>query len=84
MAAEEVARQRREVATFIAIVLAVLTACWLAVGALLAPLLPGGAPTAVLIYVLLTLVPLAVFIATRAAGVYAGAAVRLLVFRPLW
>jgi len=84
MAESQAARQRREVATFVAIVLAVLTACWLVVGALLAPLLPGGAAAAVLIYVLLTLAPLGVFIATRAAGLYAGAAVRLLVFRPLW
>ena len=83
MAENQAARQRREVATFVAIVLAVLTACWFAVGALLSPLLPGGAAAAVLIYVLLTLAPLGVFITTRAAGLYAGAAVRLLVFRPL-
>ncbi len=84
MATDEARRQRRQVATFVVVVLAVLSGCWLLVAALLAPLLPGGGATAVLIYVLCTLVPLAAFILTRALGVYAGAAVRLLVFRPLW
>jgi predicted MPP superfamily phosphohydrolase len=78
------APERRHVAAFVAVVLAVLSACWLTVAALAAPRLPGGAWTAALLYVLFTLVPLAIFIATRALGVYAGAVVRLLVFRPLW
>jgi uncharacterized protein len=80
----EAARERRRIATFLLVVLSVLTACWVVVGALAAPLLPGGALTATWIYLLLTLVPLLVFILTRALGLYAGAAVRLLVFRPLW
>jgi len=84
MPADEARRQRRAVAVFIVSVLAVLTGGWLVVAALMAPLLPGGAATAGLLYTLLTLVPLAVFILTRTLGVYAGAAVRLLVFRPLW
>jgi predicted MPP superfamily phosphohydrolase len=78
------APERRQVAAFVAIVLAVLSGCWLAVSALASPLLPGGAWTAALLYVLFTLIPLAVFIATRALGVYAGALVRVLIFRPLW
>lgn len=84
MPADEARRQRREVATFVVVVLAVLTGGWLAVAVLMAPLLPGGGATAGLLYTLFTLVPLAVFILTRALGVYAGAAVRVLVFRPLW
>ena len=80
----EAARERRRIAAFVLIVLAVLTASWAVVGALAAPLLPGGASTVTLIYLLFTLVPLGVFILTRALGVYAGAALRLLVFRPLW
>ncbi len=84
MPAEEGRQRRREIATFVAVVLAILSACWLVAGALAAPLLPGGGGTAALLYALLTLVPLAVFILTRVLGLYAGAAVRLLVFRPLW
>jgi len=78
------APERRRIAAFVAVVLAVLSACWLVVAALATPLLPGGAWTALLLYTLLTIVPLAAFIATRALGVYAGAAIRLLIFRPLW
>ena len=78
------APERRRIAVFVAVVLGVLSACWLVVSALLAALLPGGPWAAALVYALFTLVPLAVFIATRALGLYAGAAVRLLVFRPLW
>lgn len=81
---EELRRQRRAVAAFIATVLAILTACWAVVGLLVAPVLPGGGWTAALAWALLTLVPLAVFILTRSLGLYAGAALRLFVFRPLW
>ena len=83
MPSEEV-RQRRQIAAFVVIVLTVLTACWLVLAVLLAPLVPGGGASVVLVYALLTEVPLGVFILTRALGLYAGAAVRLLVFRPLW
>jgi hypothetical protein len=78
------ARERRRIATSLVVVLSLLTACWVVVGSLAAPLLPGGALTATLVYLLLTLVPLLVFILTRALGLYAGRVLRLLVFRPLW
>ncbi len=80
----QAARQRRAVRRFVVRVLAVLSACWLVVGATLAPLLPGGAWTAAAAWLLFTVLPVAIFIATRARSVYPGAAVRLLVFRPLW
>ena len=83
MPAEE-AHQRRQIAAFVVIVLVVLTACWLVLAVLLAPLVPGGASAVVLVYALLTEIPLGVFILTRALGLYAGTLVRLLVFRPLW
>jgi predicted MPP superfamily phosphohydrolase len=76
--------QRRAVAAFVVRVLAVLTACWAAVGLLLAPVLPGGVWTAALAWILFTLAPIAVFILTRSRSVYPGTWVRLLVFRPLW
>ncbi len=80
----EARRQRRAIAAFVAIVLAVLTACWAVVALLLAPVFPGGLGGAAVAWALLTLVPLAVFIGMRSLGIYAGAAVRLFVFRPLW
>jgi len=76
--------ERRRIARFVVAVLGVLTACWLVVAVLLGPLVPGGAATVVLVYALLTEIPLGVFILTRLLGLYAGAALRLLVFRPLW
>ena len=76
--------ERRRIALFVVVVLGVLTACWLVVAVLLGPLVPGGAATVVLVYALLTEIPLGVFILTRLLGLYAGAALRLLVFRPLW
>lgn len=75
---------RRAIARIVVRVLAVLTACWAVVGALAAPALPGGAGTAAAAWVLFTLVPLGVFIGTRARGLYPGAALRVWVFRPLW
>jgi predicted MPP superfamily phosphohydrolase len=72
------------VAAFVVRVLAILTACWVVVGALVAPVLPGRAWTALAAWVLLTLVPIAVFILSRSRGIYPGAIVRLFVFRPLW
>jgi predicted MPP superfamily phosphohydrolase len=80
----EVTPQRGQIAAFVITVLAVLTACWLVLAVLLAPVVPGGGATVVLVYALLTEIPLGVFILTRALGLYAGAALRLLVFRPLW
>jgi len=72
------------VARFVAVVLAILTTCWAVAGALAAPALPGGAWTAAAAWALLTFAPLATFIAWRALRRYPGAAVRVLVFRPMW
>ena len=83
-AGEEARRHRRAVRWFVVSLLAILTACWLVVGATFAPLLPGGGWTAATVWALFTLVPVAVFILTRSRGVYPGALVRLLIFRPLW
>jgi hypothetical protein len=77
-------RARRAIAVFILRVLAILTACWITVGTAVAPALPGGGWTAAALWVLFTLVPLGVFITTRARAIYPGALVRVLVFRPLW
>lgn len=82
--AEPSALERRAIARFVSIVVAVLTACWAAVGLVAAPALPGGAWTAAGAWALLTIVPLALFIATRARRAYPGALVRVLVFRPMW
>jgi predicted MPP superfamily phosphohydrolase len=57
-----------------------VVACWGVVGALVAPLLPGGWLT-VAAAALLSFVPLAVFLRSRAAGRYPGAITRLLLFR---
>ncbi len=75
---------RAAVARFVAVVLGVLTACWAIVAALLAPLVPGGLFAGAAAWAAFTLLPLAVFVLTRWRGVYPGAAVRVLVFRPLW
>jgi len=80
----EARRARRQVAVFVVLVLAILTVCWTVVGMIAAPALPGGGWTAAVLWVLFTLVPLGVFLVTRARGIYPGALVRLLVFRPLW
>jgi predicted MPP superfamily phosphohydrolase len=81
---ENARRQRRAVRGFVVRVLAILTACWLVVGASLAPVLPGGGWTAAAVWALFTAVPVAAFIVTRSRGAYPGALVRLLIFRPLW
>ena len=80
----EVRRTRRQIAVFVARVLAILTCCWIVVGMVAAPALPGGGATVVALWVLFTAVPLAVFIVTRTRAIYPGAWVRVLVFRPLW
>jgi predicted MPP superfamily phosphohydrolase len=77
-------RARRSIARFVLRALAILTACWVVVGTASAPLLPGRGWAAAGVWALLTLVPLAVFVLTRARGIYPGALVRVLVFRPLW
>lgn len=80
----EARRARREIAVFVVRVLAILTCCWTVVGIVAAPVLPGGGRTVMALWVLFTPVPLGVFIVTRARGIYPGALVRVLVFRPLW
>jgi predicted MPP superfamily phosphohydrolase len=80
----EPALSRRTVARFVATVLVILTACWTVVATLAAPALPGGFGTAAVAWLLLTIVPLGVFIVTRWRGIYPGARVRVWVFRPLW
>ena len=75
---------RRAIARILVRVLAILTACWAVVGAAAAPWLPAGGWSAAAAWVLFTLVPLGVFIGTRAWRIYPGALVRVLVFRPLW
>ena len=77
-------RRRRGVAVFVARVLAILTACWLVVGAVAAPALPGGGWFALAAWLLFTAAPLGTFILTRARRWYPGSLVRVLVFRPLW
>jgi uncharacterized protein len=82
--APEARSARRAIAAFVVRVLVILTACWAVVGILAAPALPGGGWTAAALWVLFTLLPLGLFIATRARGIYPGAMIRVLVFRPLW
>lgn len=65
-------------------VLLFLTACWLVVGALLAPILPGGWILAGGSMLVLTGLPLAAFIRRQRRREYPGALVRLLVYRPFW
>jgi predicted MPP superfamily phosphohydrolase len=75
---------RRAVVRFVATILTILTSCWAVVGLLAAPRLPGGIGAAAAAWLLLTIVPLGVFVVTRWRGIYPGAAVRIWVFRPLW
>jgi predicted MPP superfamily phosphohydrolase len=82
--ADAEARQRRAVRGFVVRVLAILSACWLIVGASVAPLLPGGGWTATAAWAVLTVLPIALFIVARSRGWYPGGLVRLFVFRPLW
>ncbi len=78
------APSRRQIAVFVTRALAILTGCWVVVGLLAAPALPGGLWTAAGAWALFTLVPLGAFVLTRARGLYPGALVRVWVFRPLW
>ena len=72
------------VLAFLAIILALLAASWVAVGALLAPVLPGGWATILAAAVLVTVVPFGALIGTRVRGIYPGRFFRLTVFRFLW
>lgn len=69
---------------FLALLLTLLTTCWYVVGSVLAPIVPGGGWTVLAAALLLTALPLATLIGTRALGHYPGAFIRLVVFRPFW
>ena len=69
---------------FVALLLTLLTTCWYVVGRVLAPMVPGGGWTVSAAALLLTALPLATLIGTRALGHYPGPVIRLLVFRPFW
>jgi predicted MPP superfamily phosphohydrolase len=60
-----------------------LATCWGIVGALLAPIVPGGWPAVLLAAVLSTL-PLFALVGECRAGRYPGRLFRLLVMRPFW
>jgi predicted MPP superfamily phosphohydrolase len=64
--------------------LALLTAVWLVVGVVVAPLLPGGWGTLAAVALLVTPLPLALILRQRARGRYPGRWTRLLVLRPFW
>ena len=61
----------------------VTTACWLLVGALLAPFVPGGGVT-ILVAALLLSAPIAVLVRGFTRRSYPRRAVRLYVLRPFW
>ncbi|HEX6631537.1 MAG TPA: metallophosphoesterase [Gemmatimonadaceae bacterium] len=64
--------------------LALLAAVWLAVGVVLAPLLPGGWAALAVLALLVTPLPLALILRQRQRGRYPGRWTRLLVLRPFW
>jgi predicted MPP superfamily phosphohydrolase len=76
--------QRRAIILFVALLLTLLSTCWTVVGTLLAPTLPGGGRTVLGAALLFTAIPLATLVGVRVLGLYPGALVRLLVFRPFW
>jgi predicted MPP superfamily phosphohydrolase len=65
-------------------VLIVLGACWLVVGAIVAPVMPGGWLSMAIAMVALTGLPLSAFIRRQRRREYPGALVRLFVYRPFW
>lgn len=77
-------RSSTRIALFLAIALGWLAASWTIIGALLAPLLFGGAKIATAGALLLTVAPILTLVLLRAARRYPGTAVRLFVFRPFW
>ena len=72
------------VGRFVATILLLLLTQWLLVGAALAPVLPGGWATLLLVVLLATPLPLALIMRQRVAGGYPGKWTRLLVVRPFW
>jgi predicted MPP superfamily phosphohydrolase len=70
-------------AGFIAVILAITALCWLLVGALLHPLVPGGFPSVMTAWAI-SVVPLFVLVRNLATHRTPSAAVRLFLFRPFW
>ena len=69
---------------FLTVLLALLSVCWVTVGVIVAPVLPGGGWTVVVAVVVVTVVPFGLFIGARMLGHYPGRLFRLTVFRFLW
>ena len=69
--------------TALTVILTIFVGSWVLVGALLAPV-AGGWRAVGAAALLCTVLPLAVFIRSRGSSHYPGAAIRLLVFRPMW
>jgi predicted MPP superfamily phosphohydrolase len=65
-------------------VLLFLGACWLAVAAIVAPVVPGGWVSVTAAMLILTVLPLSTFLGRQRRREYPGALVRLLVYRPFW
>jgi uncharacterized protein len=64
--------------------LVVLSACWLVVATIVAPVMPGGWLGMAVAMVALTGLPLGAFIRRQRRREYPGAIVRLFVYRPFW
>ena len=77
-------RSSTRIALFLAIALGWLAASWTIIGALLAPLLFGGAKVATAGVLLLTVASILTLVLLRAARHHPGTVVRLFVFRPFW
>ena len=73
----------RGVGGFLRFITVWLVTTWMVVGTLLAPVVPGGAWT-VLLLVLVTTAPLGALVLGFRRHMYPGAAFRLLVLRPFW
>ena len=70
--------------SFFGRILAVLVVCWLVVGTIIAPVIPGGWAAVTLAMLALTGIPLAAFIRRQRRRETPGAFVRLFVYRPFW
>jgi predicted MPP superfamily phosphohydrolase len=80
-------RHRRPVSRgggFFGRILVILIACWAFVGAIVAPIVPGGWLIVALAMLMLTALPLSAFIRRQQRREYPSAVVRLLVYRPFW
>lgn len=78
------ARRPPGFAGFLVLLFSLLTVCWVTVGIIVAPAVPGGASTVMLAVFLVTVVPFGLFIGARVRGHYPGRFFRLIVFRFLW